>query len=538
MLCHAPPPNQSLFAAHLLRHFHSQGCTVVYEDAKRKSRWLLTPGAPVQEGAMDQFSEQLKQAATVYICDVGGRGSREPTVCDALTIVLSSPDASHYHEWIKLKRKPTVHMPSWSLGEVTAVVPTVYPERFLPDGVTSIYPGRFQLYGGIARTIFSPDDDERLEKELTSAIESCHLDALLHSLMTGTRLGPLQQLVHFVVGSRADGSPDFRTASLDFASDAICERVMREKETREGHEIVSFLRSAAGKPDVASMRGKAFEHWAHRVLAAGGDFRARWEQDASHKDIQIRFAPSTQRGVVGDLAVLASGVSQLQPLHWDASMGPARSRGVCAAHALCICVLLRCARPQEYARLLQANYKTIDSARFPKHLFQMTVSPTHSLNLAGLQAAMSGLGRAAGPQPCLFYFVVPPDVYPTYRHLPAAIVPAGAQLPANVALLVLEIPLPEHMPAAAAGASSSTAAAAAGAAATPATAAAARAKRTQRPEDADLLLPPAKKATAAACNCTTGCTSGRCRCFLNKNKCGAACHTAAAPASAAACSNC
>lgn len=114
---------------------------------------------------------------------------------------------------------------------------------------------------------------------------------------------------------------------------------MREKETREGHEIVSFLRSAAGKPDVACMRGKAFEHWAHRVLAAGGVFRARWEQDASHKDIQIRFAPSTQRGVVGDLAVLASGVSQLQPLPWDASIGPAaRPWCVCCSRSVHLCV--------------------------------------------------------------------------------------------------------------------------------------------------------------------------------------------------------
>jgi hypothetical protein len=155
-----------------MRHYHAQGCSVVYEDAKRKTRWLLTPGAAVQEGSMGSFSDELKLTSMVYICDVGGRGSSEPTVCQALSIVLSSPDAAHYHEWLKLKDKPVVHMPSWLLEEVTAVVPTVYPPRLLPDGVTSIYPGRFQLYGGIARTVFSPDNDERLQRKLAAAVQS------------------------------------------------------------------------------------------------------------------------------------------------------------------------------------------------------------------------------------------------------------------------------------------------------------------------------------------------------------------------------
>lgn len=161
----------------------------------------------------------------------------------------------------------------------------------------------------------------------------------------------------------------------------------------------------------------------------------------------------------------------------------------------------------------------------------MTVSPTHSLNLAGLNAAMSGLGligKPGGPQQCLFYFVVPTDIYPKYQHVPGSVVPAGAALPANVALLVLEIPLQVPIAAAAAAdASSSTAAAGATAAA------AVTGKKRQKAEDADALLPPAKKAVATACDCATGCASGRCKCFKNGNKCGAKCHVH----TGAACSN-
>lgn len=304
-----------MFAAYLLRHYHAQGALVVYEDAKRKSRWLLHPGAPVQKGSLTDFDDHLDQAATVYICDVGGRGSPEPTVCAALTIVLSSPDAAHYHEWLKLKDKPTVHMPSWTADEVTAVVPSIYPQRFLADGVTSIYPGRFELYGGCARTIFSPNDDAHLEHKLASTIQTCDLDLLLASISTGTRLGPLQQLVAFTLATLPDGSPDFRSASMGFASDAICERVMQEKEKQTGNQIVSFLLTSVGKADVASMRGKAFEYWAHRVLAAGGTFRARWESDNTHADVMVNIPPSTQKGVVGDLTTLAAGVSTRTAQH-------------------------------------------------------------------------------------------------------------------------------------------------------------------------------------------------------------------------------
>lgn len=295
-----------------MRHFLSQGAIVVYEDARRKARWLIAPargpGASVQMGSLTDFNVQLQQAATVYICDVGGRGSPEPTVCAALTVVLSTPDASHYYEWLKLTDKPTVHMPSWSSDEVTAVVPTVYPQRTLADGVSSIYPGRFKLYGGIASTIFSPDDDEHLEQKLTHAVQWCRLTDLLHSISVGTRLGPFQQLVEFVIGSNADGTPDFRTASIDFASDDICQRVMEEKEKRDANQIVSFLMSSAGKPYAAGMRGKVFEHWAHRVLAAGGDFRLRWENDAAHTDHTVHFPRSEQKGITESLTTLAAGV--------------------------------------------------------------------------------------------------------------------------------------------------------------------------------------------------------------------------------------
>lgn len=303
---------QSFFAAFLFRHYHQQGSTVVYEDAKRNARWLIPHGDAnwIQEGGLQDFVEQLKLPATVYICDVGGHNSPEPLICSALTIVLASSDPLHFKEWLKNHLKPTVYMPVWSAEEVAAVVPAVFRQRFLSDQLTSIYPGRLRLHGGIARIIFASALDQELEYKLDQLIKKCNLVSLLQSIVAGDRILSLQLLQH-VLETKPDGSLDFQHKTLDFASDEICERVMKEKEERGANEVVSFLLESAGKPDVGGMRGKVFELWAHRVLVAGGTFKARWENDASQTEMYIKFHSSKQKGInnVKDLTVLAAGVS-------------------------------------------------------------------------------------------------------------------------------------------------------------------------------------------------------------------------------------
>jgi hypothetical protein len=197
------------------------------------------------------------------------------------------------------------------------VVPTVYPQRYKADGLTSIYPDRFKLYGGIARTVFSPNDDDHLKEKLHKVVQSCNLMLLFKSIESGERLGPLQQLVDYSVQwFQADGTtPDFRSASMDFASDAIADLIMNQKDREEQNDVVSFLTSAAGKPDVGGMRGKVFERYAHRLLSAGGNFDYRWENDASHTrnpnpaGKPLYFAPMLLKGIVATLDTLGAGVS-------------------------------------------------------------------------------------------------------------------------------------------------------------------------------------------------------------------------------------
>jgi hypothetical protein len=96
---------------------------------------------------------------------------------------------------------------------------------------------------------------------------------------------------------------------------------------------------------------------------------------------------------------------------------------------------------QELARLLKENFPTIDSAILQHlvHLFQMTVSKTHTVNILGLHNALQQLNVLNAPNFALLYFVVPPDVYPLFANP----IPVGGTFPNNVHMIVLEMPLPE-----------------------------------------------------------------------------------------------
>ena len=95
--------------------------------------------------------------------------------------------------------------------------------------------------------------------------------------------------------------------------------------------------------------------------------------------------------------------------------------------------MLRVCTSQEYVIPNKANFPTIDAAFRPGHLFQMTVSRTHTVNLDALEAAM----RALGVKRAILYFVVPEDIFPDFKGY--RIVPAKSRLPATVRIYLLEL---------------------------------------------------------------------------------------------------
>ena len=107
-------------------------------------------------------------------------------------------------------------------------------------------------------------------------------------------------------------------------------------------------------------------------------------------------------------------------------------------------MFLLCVCKQEFARLLKENFPTIDGAILLQrvHLFQMTISKTHTVNLAGLHNAMQQLNVLNAPSFALHYFVVPHDAYPLFAN-PTPVAAAIPTFPNNAHMIVLEMPLPE-----------------------------------------------------------------------------------------------
>ena len=200
-------------------------------------------------------------------------------------------------------------MPSWSFDEVRAVVPYVYPEQMMtissPDGDKSIsmYTYRFNIFGGIARTIFHQRSNEAFELDLTQAIECCDLNLLFKSIYSGKRLRKLRQLFDYnVKWYEEDGiTPCFRTAIMDFASAEIADRIVQAKETSDTDKLVQFFKQVAQSPDAGSIQGKLFERYAHRVLMKGGRFLFRYENDENHSPNLVQIPQMRSKGIVNVL---------------------------------------------------------------------------------------------------------------------------------------------------------------------------------------------------------------------------------------------
>ena len=322
-----------MLANKLMRTFQQQGITIVYENQEQKKRYLLSPIGPIFEGGYQAFTTELKNRATVYICDCGKDEYRNPEVCGALTIVLSSPNTQHYHGWLNAERNILIlYLPLWSRDELHAAVPAVYPHRWTAkrdsDGhemkdatgrivQVDLHEQRFDIYGGSARFVFSPveDTDPLGLPALSTRIEFCDLTLMVKTATSNVgAVIPIQdvtwRLLRIDVEERdAVGTPCYRTVTLDFASDHILGRLVARKEKDQQVQLVQLLQETGGSADASSLRGKVFERYAINVLSGGGVFRARWLNDPTHTDMWLKFAPTRQRGIVDTLQNLQAGVS-------------------------------------------------------------------------------------------------------------------------------------------------------------------------------------------------------------------------------------
>jgi hypothetical protein len=270
-------------------------------------------------------------------------------VCNASTIVLSSPNRKHYEGWLSEQRSILrVFLPLWSLDETRAAVPSVFPARQavqrdahgLPvhnaagqPVLVDLYEQRFHIYGGSARFVFSPDDDAKAMDALKGRIQSCDLKVLVATATADLKsVLPIEDITWRFVridvqAQDAGGNPSFEHVELDFISDHILGRLVARKEKEHQSQLVELLREAGApvQQDSSSLRGKVFERFALDSLAKGGVFTARWLNDHAHNALKLHFPQTSQKGVRTTLQHLQANVSHYLCHRAHTHVQPSRS---------------------------------------------------------------------------------------------------------------------------------------------------------------------------------------------------------------------
>ena len=365
----------------------------------------------------------------VLICD-----SWTPPLCDAFTVLISSPQRERYKEVQKQPNWRTLFFPVFSKDEIDAMARACFPLLLAtPDGVAGIEK-RFRQWGGIPRYVLA-NVDAFSQALLRDAIAAVTMPRLLGSVSAeGIEAATSHRVVHiktagevaaalppdslvqlrsdtvaatvprlpgsisangvsaaaaYDVMMAADLTPDTLLHYLPIRTELGSPFIVEELYERlhvQRTELFTFLDTSAGNPLIASLRGQVFELAALEQLTGGGVFRVRrlTQGERSGDDVDVRLPPmATAR------------------FDTAAALADAGNSG-------------------KLMRPVSKTYAAIDAV-LPTRLgvVNFTVSKTHNIVIDGDKpdglaavAAAQGWG-AQGEIP--FYWVVPDDVYENFK---------------------------------------------------------------------------------------------------------------------------
>jgi hypothetical protein len=296
------------------------------------------------------------------------------TSVKARTLMVTSKRRDHFTAYTKQTGADYRYMPVWSWEEVYKCWRKIYPKVPL-DRVKYLY----SLWGGIARQVLQKALLSTVDVSLDTAIESCNLAACKQSV--GQLAGKddiSHRVLHIIVENRygPDGAvvDPFIHTHIEFASKYVADKMILKFWANERVDLLSFLRSSAGESNAAGMRGILFESIAHMVLLRGGKFTVRRLGSASTEE---KYLPPRTLQSFDDLDKVNLSMDTI------------------------------------YYRPVSSNLAAVD-ALANNMLFQMTVSESHPVKMAGLKKAVQQvlmIGRDVIP---LLIFVVPSNIFSSF----------------------------------------------------------------------------------------------------------------------------
>jgi len=362
-----PGIGKTFFAGYAMWAAARQGRMVVWEPPPpdHGERYLLRPDGTVVAGraADHSFADVLDDPESLFVAD-----AHAPTLVRARTLIVTSPRKSVYHEYYKQHSPNLCYMPVWTLDELLACRRGCYPQ--LSESAVA---DQFGIWGGVPREVLFTAPVAARRAFIDQAIDACNVETCV--LAVGQIHGP-DDITHRVIHIGVVDDGTYLTPRLRFASEYVASKLLDRFATHERNRLLNFLRAAEAEGSVAGLRGHLFEHWAHRTIAAGGNFRMRDLRTGNETWIRLPQLVTEVFRTLGTLAV----------------------------------------QPGRYYRPWQRNLAAVDALALPRNgpalLLQMTVGSTHPTKAAGVEAVQERLQPGA---PVSLVFAVTEDHFDDFE---------------------------------------------------------------------------------------------------------------------------
>lgn len=213
----------------------------------------------------------------LYVCDCGGTANAPSAIVDKPTLVISSPDDKHYHEWVKNIHPLRLYMPTWELVDIlkAAACSRVWhaglPESEQKNNVCppddATITGNFQLVGGCYRYAVSVEDPDGIINGAILKMDSTSFKKILESSYLSVATKESNKLFHMIVQKKGDEF-DFTKFSTRFASEIVAHRVA---DRYLGDTVNNAITAIIGLPqttETAVLRGDLFENVLRRVFGS------------------------------------------------------------------------------------------------------------------------------------------------------------------------------------------------------------------------------------------------------------------------------
>ncbi|PLW32910.1 hypothetical protein PCANC_17104 [Puccinia coronata f. sp. avenae] len=384
-----PGVGKTFFSAYYLWVAACRKKTVVWEPFQKRqaaqSTYLMTSdGVERVAFGSPQLEEALQNSETVYIVD-----GQPPVLCPAWTLLVTSPHYENYKDLLKQPQSEILYMPPWSYQELQHCKAVLYAdEENLP---TTLMDELFDWFGGVPRYVLafasthfksSGGDKHAVVKGLVDIVKEAigkgSLTDIIKAHVARRREG---EYSHRVLHLCRHPSGSLHQIHLAWASPLVEREVVERFSQEILNDMKHFLRYSDDDSQ-SNLRGLIFEFYAHIMLRDGGSFQARrlCEGDrTSGENDEVAFPPAKV---------------QMFRTYEEVNLGN-----------------------DVLWRSLSKNLPSIDSLRGPANFFQVTVSQTHPIKHQGLSKALEKVADKFKSPPRL-YFVVPSDVYWTYKCQP------------------------------------------------------------------------------------------------------------------------